>query len=162
VNAYTTPTTDLRAHRTYAWDTAELESTGDPRLDHNRFFKDRVQRAVDAQMSFRGFEKMAGGTPELTLHVHARVNQRVEPAQPEGPGGSCTHQECRSYVYDEGTLRIDITGTRTGALIWSGWAETSLDGVVDNQALMNQVIEQAVSSICARLPVRRFWDEPPS
>ena len=162
VNAYTTPTTDLRAHRTYAWDTDELESTGDPRLDHNRFFRDRVQRAVDPQMSFRGYEKMDGGTPDLTLHIHARVKQRIESAQPDGPGGSCSLEECRPYVYDEGTLFIAITDARTKALIWRGWAQTSLDGIVDNQDLMNEVIDRAVRSICARLPVRRFWDEPPS
>ena len=162
VNTYTTPATDLRAYRTYAWDTAELESTGDPRLDHNRFFSDRVQRAVDPQMSFRGYEKMKGEVSDLTLHIHARVKQRVESAQPEGPGGSCSHEECRPYIYDEGTLFIDITDARTKALIWRGWAETSLDGIVDNQDLMNQVIDRAVTSIFARLPVRRFWDERPS
>jgi hypothetical protein len=162
VNTYATPVTDLRVHRTYAWDTAELESTGDPRLDHNRFFQDRVQRAVDPQMSFRGYEKMGGEMPDLMLHIHARVRQRVESAQPEGPGGSCRQEECRPYVYDEGTLFIDITDTRTKTLIWRGWAETSLDGIVDNQDLMNQVIDRAVRSIFARLPVRRFWDERPS
>jgi hypothetical protein len=162
VNTYTTSTADLRAHRTYAWDTAELESTGDPRLDHNRFFRDRVQRAVDPQMSFRGYEKKEGGTPDLMLHVHARVKQRVESAQPEGPGGSCRLEECRPYVYDEGTLFIDITDGRTKTLIWRGWAETSLDGIVDDQNLMNQVVDRAVRSIFARLPVRRFWDERPS
>jgi hypothetical protein len=162
VNADPTPTMDLRTYRTYAWDTAELESTGDPRLDHNRFFSDRVQRAVDPQMSFRGYEKVEDGTPGLTLHIHARVKQQIESAQPEGPGGSCSHQECRPYVYDEGTLYIDITDARTNTLIWRGWAETSLDGIVDNQDVMNQVIDRAVRSICARLPVRRFWDVPPS
>jgi len=156
VNSYAVPMTDMRSYRTYTWDVAELESTGDPRLDHNRFFKERVQEAIDAQMRFRGYEKVAGGTPDMTLHIHARVQQRIDSAQIDGAGGSCSQDECRSYVYDEGTLLIDIMNARTRSLIWRGWAERSLDGIVDNQDLMNQTIDRAVSVICARLPVRRL------
>lgn len=156
VNAYAVPTTDMRSFRTYAWDTAELESTGDPRLDHNRFFKDRVQQAVDMQMRFRGYVKVAGGTPDMTLHIHARVQQQIDSAQLDSASGSCSRDECRPYIYDEGTLLIDIVNARTNSLIWRGWAERSLDGIVDDQDLMNQTIDRAVSVICARLPVRQL------
>ena len=156
VNSYAVPTADMRSYHTYAWDPAELESTGDPRLDHNRFFTERVQQAIDAQMRFRGYEKVASGTPDLTLHIHAHVQQRIDSAQLDGAGDSCSDDECRPYVYDEGTLLIDVVNARTRSLIWRGWAERSLDGIVDNQDLMNQTIDRAVSVICARLPVRRL------
>jgi hypothetical protein len=156
VSAYAVPTTDMRSYRTYAWNPAELESTGDPRLDHNRFFQERVQQAVDMQMRFRGYEKVAGGTPDMTLHVHAGVQQRIDSAQLDSASVSCSHDECRPYVYDEGTLLIDVVNARTRSLIWRGWAERSLDGIVDDQNLMNQAIDRAVGRICARLPVRRL------
>ena len=70
--------------------------------------------------------------------------------------GVCTQDECRSYVYDEGTILIDIVDGRTKALIWRGWAERSLEGIVDDQNLMDQTIDRAVSKICARLPVRHL------
>ena len=162
VNSYAVPTTDLRAYRSYAWDPAELGATGDPRLDNNSFFRERVQQAVDGQMKFRGYSKVNAGAPEMVLHLHARVDQRLDSAQLDGAGGSCRQEECRSYVYDEGTLLIDIVDGRTKALIWRGWAERSLDGVIDNQEGMNRTIDRAVSSIFARLPVRRLSGGRPS
>jgi hypothetical protein len=155
VNSYAVPTTDLRSYRSYAWDGAELGQTGDPRLDNNGFFKERVQQAADAQMAFRGYEKMSSGTPDLVLHVHARVGQRIDSAELDDITGVCT-DECRSYVYDEGTILIDIVDGRTSALIWRGWAERSLDRIVDDQAWMNQTIDGAISLIFARLPVRHL------
>lgn len=162
VSSYAAPATDLRAYRTYAWDRAELGATGDPRLDNNSFFRERVQHAVDVQMGFRGYAKVNAGSPEMVLHVHAHVEQRIDSAQIDRAEGVCQHEDCRSYVYDEGTLLIDIVDARTKALIWRGWAERSLDGVVDDQDLMNQAVDRAVSSIFARLPVRRLSGGRPS
>ena len=155
VNSYEAPAADMRAYKTYAWDTAELGQTGDPRLDNNRIFMDRVQQAADAQMQFRGYEKRTRGTAEMTLHVHARVEQRIDSALID-VDRACQQPECRSYVYDQGTLLLDAVDTRSKALIWRGWAERSLDGVVDNQDAMNQVVDRAVSAIFARLPVRHL------
>ena len=155
VSSYAAPATDMRSYQTYSWDSAELGVTGDPRLDNNRFFLDRVHRAADAQMRFRGYEKLARGAADLTLHVHARVEQQIDSASID-VDRPCRQPECRSYVYDQGTLLVDVMDTRTKALVWRGWAERSLDGVVDNQDLMNQAIDRAISAIFERLPVRRL------
>jgi hypothetical protein len=155
VNSYATQTADMRVYKTYAWDTAELGMTGDPRLDNNRIFMDRVQQAADAQMRFRGYEKLTRGTADMTLHIHARVEQRIDSALLD-VDRACQQPECHSYVYDQGTLLLDVVDARSKALIWRGWAERSLDGIVDNQDAMNQVIDRAVSAIFARLPVRQL------
>jgi hypothetical protein len=155
VNSFATPAADMRAYKTYAWDTAELGVTGDPRLDNNRIFMDRVQQAADAQMRFRGYERLTRGTADMTLHIHARVEQQIDSALLD-VDRACQQPECRSYVYDRGTLLLDVVETRSKALIWRGWAERSLDGVVDNQDAMNQVIDRAVSAIFARMPVRHL------
>src|SRR5262245_27223340 len=62
---------DVTRYRTYAWDTTDPQSTGDPRLDNNPFFRERVQVAADREMSAHGFEKAQNGRPDLTLHIHA-------------------------------------------------------------------------------------------
>ena len=155
VNSYAAPAGDMRAYTTYAWDAADLGMTGDPRLDNNRIFTNRVQQAADAEMRFRGYEKRTRGTADMTLHVHARVEQQIDSALLD-VDRPCQQPECRSYVYDQGTLLLDVVDTRSQALIWRGWAERSLDGVVDNQDVMDQVIDRAVSAIFARLPVRHL------
>lgn len=155
VNSYAAPTLDVRAYRTYAWDGAELGFTGDPRLDNNEFFQRRVQQAVEAQMGFRGYEKATSGPPDLTLHVHARVEQRIDSSQIDRDAGPC-REDCRAFVFDQGTLLVDLLDARTRSIVWRGWAERSLDGVIDDQAIMNQTIDRTVSTIFARLPARRL------
>jgi hypothetical protein len=154
VNSYAVPQTDVTAYRTYQWASGELGATGDPRLDNNEFFRERVQQAADAQLRFRGYEKVAAGSPDLVLHIHARVEQRIDASEIDRDSGRCQWAECRTHVFDEGTLLIDLVDSRTNALVWRGWAERSLDGVVDNQEWMNQVIDKAVASIFGRLPMR--------
>jgi hypothetical protein len=152
VSSYTGPRTDVTAYRTYAWATGELGATGDPRLDNNSFFRERVQTAADGQLRFRGYEKAASGMPDLTVHVHARLEQRLDTSAIDPV--TCQVEECRAEIYDEGTLLIDLVDTRTNALVWRGWAERSLDGVIDNQEWMNTTIDRVVASIFGRLPMR--------
>jgi len=154
VSAYVAPKADLRAYRTYAWGAGELGQTGDPRLDNNSFFRERVQKSADGQLAFRGYQKATAGKPDMVIHIHARVAQRIDSSEIDRT--NCEQGECRAYVFDEGTLLLDFVDARTNALIWRGWAERSLDGVLDNQNWMNQTIDRAVSLIFGRLPVRRL------
>jgi hypothetical protein len=54
-----------------------------------------------------------------------------------------------------GTLFIDFIDARTNTLAWRGWAEGSLDGVIDDQRWMEKVIDATVAKILARLPRNR-------
>ena len=78
VNSYLERGADFRQYRTYAWGPADAFSTGDPRLDNNRFFSERVEKAVDQQLASRGFEKRESGASDVLIHVHARIDQRIE------------------------------------------------------------------------------------
>lgn len=140
---------DVRQYRTYAWGQADAQSTGDPRLDNNRFFQERIQSAVEKQLEARGFEKTEG-SPELLIHYHASVEQQVNPDGVDQPYTTC--EDCEPYVYDAGTIVVDLVDARTRRLVWRGWAEGSIDGVVDNQAWMEKRIDEAVIRIMERLP----------
>jgi hypothetical protein len=132
-------------HRTYAWAQGPPKATGDPRLDSNRFFEERVEAAVDGALRSRGFVK--GDTPELVVKYHASVIQDVYVSgaeQSEGRTGLS--------VYDKGTLVIDLADAANDRLLWRGWAEDAVDGVVDDQRLMEQRIDDAVARIMKRLP----------
>jgi hypothetical protein len=154
VNSYAEPHANVTAYRTYDWAGGDLASTGDPRLDSNRFFVERVQQAADRQLRLRGYQRIGASTPDLILHLHARVEERIDTSELDGTIGPCQKDDCRAHVFDEGTLLIDFVDARTDALVWRGWAERSLDGVVDDQAWMNQVIDKAVTAIFGRLPAR--------
>lgn len=148
VGSYVARGADLHSRRTYSWGPVEERSTGDPRLDNNPFFQQRVQTAVDAQLASRGFEKTAS-PPHFLVHFHASVAQEIQ-ISPSEHGVAC--EECRPEVYDEGTLLIDLVDARTGLLAWRGWAKGGIDGVIDNQAWMEQRIDEAVARIMRELP----------
>jgi hypothetical protein len=61
INSYALRGVDFQQYRTYAWAPADGLSTGDPRFDNNRFFSERVEKAVDRQLASRGFEKRESG-----------------------------------------------------------------------------------------------------
>jgi hypothetical protein len=151
INSFVERGIDFRLYRTYTWGPSETLSTGDPRLDNNRFFHERLQADVEKALGDRGFEKATSRTPpDLTIHYHTSVTQRVDPNGADQKYGYC--DECEPYVYDAGTLVIDLVDTRTNKVVWRGWAEGSMDGVVDNQKWMEQKVDDAVARIMARLP----------
>jgi hypothetical protein len=141
---------DFTALRTYAWGSEADVATGDPRLDSNPFFRDRVRESVDQRLASRGFEKVTSGTPDLLIHYHASVRQRLDISNVDQRYGTC--EDCWATVFDAGTLTIDVVDTRTNKLIWRGWAERSLDSTVDNQEEFERRVDRAVGRILERLP----------
>ena len=146
---------DFARYRTYSWAPAGAQETGDPRLDNNPFFHERIQADVEKQLAARGFERTASGEPDLLIHYHASISQRIEVNDIGEENGSCRDgDDCRPYVYEAGSLVIDFLEARTGKLVWRGWSEDSVDGAIDNQQLMEQSIDKAVARILQRLPGR--------
>ena len=141
---------DVRQYRTYSWGPADDQATGDPRLDNNQFFQERIQAAVEQQMNVRGFEKATAGASDLLVHYHASVEQLVNANGLDRPYTPC--EDCEPYAYDAGTIVVDLVDARTHRLVWRGWAEGSIDGVVDNQEWMEKRVDEAVARIMERLP----------
>lgn len=152
VDSYLDRRADVSRFRSFTWERADSFSTGDARLDNNRFFIERVQTAVDRELRRRGLEKIEGSNADVTIHVHARIDQRLDTTALDRQYGRCAAPECWPTVYDTGTLVIDVVDTRTSTLAWRGWAEAPFDGVIDNQAWMEETIDKAVTRILARLP----------
>jgi hypothetical protein len=134
VNSYLERDVDFTHYHAYTWMERTAFSTGDPRLDNNRFFSQRIEDAVDLQLAARGFEKVRPHAADLVIQIHARVDHR------------------RQVGDTTGTLFIDFIDTRTNRLAWRGWAEGSVDGVIDDQRWMEKVIDETVAKILARLP----------
>ena len=138
-------------YRTYAWGPPAVQATGDPRLDNNQFFRERVEAAVELQLAARGFEK-AAERPDLLVRYYTSVEQRVNADGADRPYVSC--DGCRPFVFDAGTIVVDLIDARTQRLVWRGWEEGSIDGVVNNQQFMEKRIDQAVARIIEQLPRR--------
>lgn len=150
LGSYVSPGTDFGALRTYNWASTESLATGDPRLDNNPFFHERVQQDVEKELAARGFEKIGTGTPKLRLHYHASVSQRLDLGGTNLPYRAC--DSCMPFMYDTGTLVLDFVDTRTNTLVWRAWAEESLGGAIDNQEWMEKQIDETVARLLEQLP----------
>ena len=113
---------DLAQYRTYEWGPADALPTGDPRLDQNPFFQDHVQGAIERGLASKGFGRTSEGAPDLLIHYHASVSQRIDLSRLDR-AGSCYTEDCQVRVveFDAGTLVVDILDARTGRLVWRGW-----------------------------------------
>jgi hypothetical protein len=161
VSSYEARGVDFAQYRSYSWAPSDRLSTGDPRLDNNPFFQRRLQAGVEQKLAARGFERRAAGTPDLVVHYHASVNQRIDVNGVDREFGHCEAEECRPFVYEAGTIVLDLVDARTNRLVWRGWARDSLDGVIDDQAWLEQKVDEAVTKIMETLP-RALLRQPPT
>lgn len=152
VGSYVQRGIDLQRYHTFDWGPPDKVSTGDPRLDNNRFFDERVRMQIEKGLAQRGFEKTATSQPDLLVHYHANVTQEIEAGDLDRDSRYCDDEDCRPFVYDAGSLVVDIIERGTNRLVWRGWAEGSIEGVIDSQEFMEQRIDAAVRRILSRLP----------
>jgi hypothetical protein len=154
VSSYVERGIDISQYRTFDWAPTEGLSTGDPRLDNNRFFDERVRFDVEKGLASRGFERTTAGTPDVLIHYHASITQQIEASEIDRQYGAAQNEDRRPYVYEAGTLLIDLVDPRTNTVVWRGWARDSVDGMIDNQASMEAKVDQAVTRILEKLPRR--------
>jgi hypothetical protein len=154
VRSFSARSASFDRYRSYRWADAAPRATGDPRLDNNPFFEQRLIDDADRELAARGFEKRTSGTTDLILHYHASVGQKIDVAIADQRYANC--QGCGTgSVYDAGTILLDLVDPVTNTLVWRGWAEGSLDGIIDNQRWLEQRVDEAVRRIVATVPHQR-------
>ena len=141
---------DFSRYQTFDWGPADALPTGDPRLDADPFFKDHLQGEVEKQLAARGFTLAQAGAADLLVHYRAHISERIDVASVDktyGYGG-----EVRDY--EAGTIVIDMVDARTNKVIWRGWAQDAVKGMLGNQDTMAAKVNEAVTRMLARLPAR--------
>lgn len=151
------PDVDFGSFSTYVWDEPDTRPVGDPRLENNPFFEQRLHDAIEREMSARGFQA-AEADGGLTVHHHATVRPHVEVyeadvaegyAQPDYVDGS------RVIQYDEGTLLVDIADAETREVVWRGWAQFDISAALEDPEVMSERIDAAVEKMFESFPVPR-------
>lgn len=148
---------NVAQYRTYDWGPADALPTGDPRLDKNPFFQDHMQGAVEKGLAAKGFAPSTSGTPDLLIHYHASITNRIDVNRVDRQYGYCYDAECQAGVieYEAGTLVLDIVDARTNRVIWRGWAQDSVEDALDNPDMMAQQIDEAVTRMLLMFPAAR-------
>ena len=144
-------------YKTFDWGPADPLPVGDPRLDQDPFFQDRMEGAVEKAMTVHGFARSAvSERPDVLVHYHANVMKRLDVDQIDRGNGYCATTDCQPRVtrYEAGTLVVDIVDAASNVLIWRGWAQGSLDGVLGNRERLRRRIDESVQQMFETLPQR--------
>lgn len=147
------PGVRLDQYRTFDWGGGDTLPVGDPRLDHNPFFDSRVRAAVELELAARGLTRVTA-SPDLLVHYHASVRQRVDVIRAdEGRGYSSPRYGTSDVVvdYEEGTLILDVAEPKAKAILWRGWSQTDVGGLLENPREMEKRIRESI-----RLMMRKF------
>lgn len=138
---------------TYDWGPPDKYPVGDPRLDGNPFFTDYVMGAIEKSLDRKGYERALTGDVDLLVHYHASVNQKVEVYTTDSTYGYC-YDNCQPQYtdYEQGTLVIDLVDARTNKVVWRGWAQDVMNGVIDNQSRLENQVDEGVTKMMRLLP----------
>ena len=107
---------------TFAWHDEEDMTIGDPRLQDNRFFHERLHEAVEWQLSLRGLRY----DESAPLHVHHHftlADHEMEREVIDEAGARSFETE----VYEGGSIVLHVTDTRTGQDVWVAWAQANIE-----------------------------------
>jgi hypothetical protein len=158
VSSHVEPGLETAQYRTFDWGPADSLPVGDARLDRDPFFNDQMHGAIERGLALQGFTLAEpGGSPDLLIHYHANISQRIDVGAADQEFEFCAGEGCDPLVtvYEAGTLVIDIVDARTNRVIWRGWAQDGIQDELADPQRMEALIEQAVARMLARFPGRR-------
>ena len=144
-------------YKTFDWGTADALPAGDARLDNDPYFQDRVEGAIEKAMAAHGFVRSATSErPDVVIHYHANVMRRLDVDGIDRGYGYCSTTDCQPRLndYEAGTLVVDIVDAGSNVLIWRGWAQGRLDGVLGNRDRLRRRIDESVQQMFENLPRR--------
>jgi hypothetical protein len=145
-------------YKTFDWGPADALPAGDPRLDKDPFFQDRVEGAIEKAMAAHGFERSAASAkPDLLIHYHASISDRLDVDRLDRDYGYCVNANCDSRVthHEAGTLVVDVVDAASNVLIWRGWAQGSVEGVIGNRNRLRRRIDEGVTRMFQTMPSAR-------
>src|SRR4029078_10997437 len=106
-------------------------------------------------MAAHGFTRSTvTGRPDVVIHYHANVAERFDADQIDRGNAACATTDCQPRVsrYEAGTLVVDMVDAATNVLIWRGWAQGSLDGVLGNRDRLRRRIDESGRQMFEHLP----------
>lgn len=134
---------------TFAWDQPSDRAMGDPRLEGNRFFEDRLHEAIEFQLALRGIHH-TDGTPDILVHHHLSLADHDLEIEVTDNSGDARPQV---ITYEEGTVAIHIEDAKTHASRWVGWAYGDVEPALLSAEAMRSWVDRIVGQMFKDWPV---------
>ena len=87
------------------------------------------------------------------MHYHANITKTFDVNGVDMRNGYC-YDDCEPNVieYELGTIVIDVVDGHSNRVIWRGWAQNDIDGVIDRQELLRKQVNKSVTRMMALFP----------
>ena len=165
VNSDYNPDVSFAGFQFYNWIPYAPSTNGDPRIDGNTLFHDRVRHAIDEQLAAKGYVKSKTEKPDFWVTYHFTLDKQTEIQTINnnynyGPGWGWGYRDYYSpfygsdtyiYTYEQGTLIVDIVDPNNRKLVWRG---TVIDKVnfFNTPEQKKQKIREAVTKLLMQFP----------
>ncbi len=141
-------------YQTFGWDERDALPVGDPRLDNNPFFDSRVRGAVELELAAKGL-RLVTSSPDLLIHYHASVQRRIDVvARDRDRGYTSMDYDGRGELveFEEGTIIVDVADAATRKILWRGWAQTDVEGLVERPREMEKRVSESMKRLMQNFP----------
>lgn len=155
---------DYSVLKTYAWQSATQEKTGDLRLD-NPLLDVRIRRAIDTFLLEKGYQRVSDVQPDFFIAYHQEIFNRI--AVDQGRSGVAFGMGSYGYhggigfstgsntgSYDDNMLVIDIIDSGNGGILWRGTGTRSFVQEADPEKMTKQV-NITVNKIMMQFPPQK-------
>ena len=152
-------TANFSSLHTFAWVSPPIGPVNNPILD-SQILEERVQRAVVADLTARGYRQVASEqSPDFLVTYHTVSKQKLESSPASfsiGFGGYYPSGFSNVLVpigntvqsREQGTLMLDIINAQSKRLVWRGWTKDWISQ--DNYS--EQAVSKDVQQILAKFP----------
>jgi hypothetical protein len=147
---------DLRSGLTFGWNQVDDRVNGDPRLQGNRFFEDRLHEAIEWQLSLRGIHHDES-SPDLLVHHHLSLEDHEMVAEVANSSGSTTTDV---YNYEQGTVVVHVVDPTHKKDLWVAWAQADIDIALRSPENMRNWVYALVAEMFEDWPVMERSSRP--
>jgi hypothetical protein len=158
------PAANFAALHSFGWMPDVKVSEGDILVESDTLLRQRVQSAVDRELSLKGFQKRASEPQDFWVAYHAALKRKVEVITYNGyygygygwwgrPWGYPVGLGPQTYMrdYDEHMLVLDIIDPKTRQLLWRATTRDGL-GYHGNPEERDQRVNEAVRQMLSEFP----------
>ena len=151
------PDTNLTSLRAFVWDGGQVVRKVVAGVDTGTRLEALVDRALLEALAERGYRR-SPEQADFRVSYSVIVEQKVTATElPEfesprlGDRGGFSRSETHEFVYDEGTLSIELRDPDSRELLWRGWAqaEVTLDASAEEREARAR---EAIRRLLERLP----------
>jgi hypothetical protein len=145
---YVSRDAELRNALTFAWNQEEDHAIGDPRLQGNRFFEDRLHEAIEWELSLRGIH-LDESEPDLLVHHHLALEDHEFAAEVIDDAG---YKSTEVYTYEAGNVVVHLVDAKTKRAVWIGWAQADIEIALRSPGNMREWVYRLVDTMFSSWP----------